>query len=58
MERPQQMLMKVPLWVPGRTEEEARAKAAVRFKVAESQVKLQQDPDVPDTWSSSRRASP
>merc|ERR1712106_1159880 len=40
-------------WVSGRTEEEAKSKAAARFKVKEEQVKLTQDPDVLDTWFSS-----
>lgn len=37
----------------GRTEQEARTKAATRFKVPETKVELKQDPDVLDTWFSS-----
>jgi len=40
-------------WVSGRTEKEARQKAAAKFKVSEDKVKLEQDPDVLDTWFSS-----
>jgi len=40
-------------WVSGRTEEEAKTKAAARFKVKKEQIKLEQDPDVLDTWFSS-----
>ena len=40
-------------WVSGRTEAEARSKAAKKLKVAESKVVLEQDPDVLDTWFSS-----
>ena len=41
------------LWVSGRTEEEARSKAAKLLKVAEKEIVLNQDPDVLDTWFSS-----
>merc|ERR1719435_856142 len=41
------------LWVSGRTEEEARAKAAAKHQVSEDKIKLEQDPDVLDTWFSS-----
>ncbi|KAK8402181.1 hypothetical protein O3P69_001346 [Scylla paramamosain] len=40
-------------WVSGRTEEEARQKAASKFNVSPDKIKLQQDPDVLDTWFSS-----
>merc|ERR1712106_767601 len=40
-------------WVSGRTEEEAKSKAAARFKVKEDKITLTQDPDVLDTWFSS-----
>ncbi|XP_043244870.1 valine--tRNA ligase-like isoform X1 [Amphibalanus amphitrite] len=40
-------------WVSGRTEEEARQKAAARFNVPAEKVALRQDPDVLDTWYSS-----
>lgn len=40
-------------WVSGRTEEEAKEKAAKRFAVSGSKISLQQDPDVLDTWFSS-----
>ncbi|XP_076436841.1 valine--tRNA ligase-like [Babylonia areolata] len=40
-------------WVTGRTEEEAKKKAAEKFKVSEDKVSLQQDDDVLDTWFSS-----
>lgn len=40
-------------WVSGRTEEEARKKAAERFKVTEDKIALRQDEDVLDTWFSS-----
>jgi len=40
-------------WVSGRTEDEARAKAAKKFGVSKDKVKLTQDPDVLDTWFSS-----
>ncbi len=40
-------------FVVGRSEAEARANAAKKFAVAESQVELQQDEDVLDTWFSS-----
>lgn len=41
------------LWVSGRTETEARSKAAKLLKVAETEIVLNQDPDVLDTWFSS-----
>ena len=37
-------------YVSGRTEAEARAKAAKRLKVKESEITLEQDEDVLDTW--------
>lgn len=37
-------------WVSAPTEDEARAKAAKRFKVDGSKIKLAQDEDVLDTW--------
>lgn len=40
-------------WVSGRTEEEARAKAAKKFNIEPSNIKLRQDTDVLDTWFSS-----
>ncbi|XP_050688997.1 valine--tRNA ligase-like isoform X2 [Eriocheir sinensis] len=40
-------------WVSGRTEEEARQKAALKFGVSPDEIKLKQDPDVLDTWFSS-----
>lgn len=40
-------------WISGRTEEEARSKAAKQFKVAPEKVSLKQDEDVLDTWFSS-----
>ncbi|XP_057274014.1 valine--tRNA ligase [Pezoporus wallicus] len=40
-------------WVSGRTEDEAREKAAKRFRVAPEKVTLRQDEDVLDTWFSS-----
>uniref|UniRef100_A0A8C5QQ96 Valine--tRNA ligase n=1 Tax=Leptobrachium leishanense TaxID=445787 RepID=A0A8C5QQ96_9ANUR len=40
-------------WVSGRTEHEARAKAAKLFNVAPGKISLQQDEDVLDTWFSS-----
>uniref|UniRef100_A0A8K9Y0Q1 valine--tRNA ligase n=1 Tax=Oncorhynchus mykiss TaxID=8022 RepID=A0A8K9Y0Q1_ONCMY len=40
-------------WVSGRTEEEARDKAAKRFNVSTDKVTLRQDEDVLDTWFSS-----
>eukprot|EP00042_Codosiga_hollandica_P044314 m.434676 g.434676 ORF g.434676 m.434676 type:complete len:1081 (-) comp56759_c0_seq4:1545-4787(-) len=40
-------------WVVGRTEEEALAKAAKKFGVDASKIKLTQDEDVLDTWFSS-----
>uniref|UniRef100_A0A672U519 valine--tRNA ligase n=1 Tax=Strigops habroptila TaxID=2489341 RepID=A0A672U519_STRHB len=40
-------------WVSGRTEDEARAKAAKRFRVPPEKVTLRQDEDVLDTWFSS-----
>lgn len=41
------------VWVSGRTEEEARQKAAIQMKVKKEEVILEQDPDVLDTWFSS-----
>eukprot|EP00088_Acartia_fossae_P003005 TRINITY_DN11252_c0_g1_i1.p1 TRINITY_DN11252_c0_g1~~TRINITY_DN11252_c0_g1_i1.p1 ORF type:complete len:641 (+),score=87.25 TRINITY_DN11252_c0_g1_i1:1-1923(+) len=41
------------LWVSGRTEQEAKAKAAKQLKVSEQDISLEQDPDVLDTWFSS-----
>ncbi|XP_046735279.1 valine--tRNA ligase isoform X2 [Diprion similis] len=40
-------------WVSGRTEAEAKEKAAKRFNVSIDKIKLEQDPDVLDTWFSS-----
>merc|ERR1719228_1112336 len=40
-------------WVSGRTEQEARSKAATTFSVPEDKIVLAQDPDVLDTWFSS-----
>jgi len=40
-------------WVSGRTEAEAKSKAAKRFKVKEADIILNQDEDVLDTWFSS-----
>ena len=40
-------------WVSGRTEAEARTKAAKLMKAKEEDVLLNQDPDVLDTWFSS-----
>merc|ERR1719431_921751 len=41
------------VWVSGRTEEEAKSKAVKQMKVSESDIILEQDPDVLDTWFSS-----
>uniref|UniRef100_A0A3Q3L8R9 Valine--tRNA ligase n=1 Tax=Mastacembelus armatus TaxID=205130 RepID=A0A3Q3L8R9_9TELE len=40
-------------WVSGRSEEEAREKAAKRFNVSVDKISLRQDEDVLDTWFSS-----
>lgn len=40
-------------WVSGRTEDEAREKAAKRFNVSADKISLRQDEDVLDTWFSS-----
>uniref|UniRef100_A0A673C501 Valine--tRNA ligase n=1 Tax=Sphaeramia orbicularis TaxID=375764 RepID=A0A673C501_9TELE len=40
-------------WVSGRSEEEAREKAAKRFNVSTDKITLRQDEDVLDTWFSS-----
>ena len=40
-------------WVVGHTKETALAAAAAKFKVPESQITLEQDEDVLDTWFSS-----
>ncbi|XP_015600772.1 valine--tRNA ligase isoform X1 [Cephus cinctus] len=40
-------------WVSGRSEQEAKEKAAARFEVSLDKISLQQDPDVLDTWFSS-----
>uniref|UniRef100_A0A8C1QDF4 Valine--tRNA ligase n=1 Tax=Cyprinus carpio TaxID=7962 RepID=A0A8C1QDF4_CYPCA len=40
-------------WVSGRSEEEAREKAAKRFNVTADKISLRQDEDVLDTWFSS-----
>lgn len=40
-------------WVSGRTEEEAKKKASSKFGVSPDKIKLEQDPDVLDTWFSS-----
>eukprot|EP00735_Rhodelphis_limneticus_P009289 TRINITY_DN2669_c0_g1::TRINITY_DN2669_c0_g1_i1::g.26151::m.26151 TRINITY_DN2669_c0_g1::TRINITY_DN2669_c0_g1_i1::g.26151 ORF type:complete len:1014 (+),score=388.96,sp/Q86KU2/SYVC_DICDI/52.99/0.0,tRNA-synt_1/PF00133.17/1.3e-196,Anticodon_1/PF08264.8/1e-38,tRNA-synt_1g/PF09334.6/6.3e-09,tRNA-synt_1g/PF09334.6/0.16,tRNA-synt_1g/PF09334.6/0.6,tRNA-synt_1g/PF09334.6/1.6e+02,Val_tRNA-synt_C/PF10458.4/8.2e-10,tRNA-synt_1_2/PF13603.1/1.1,tRNA-synt_1_2/PF13603.1/1.7e-06,tRNA-synt_1_2/PF13603.1/4.9e+03,tR len=44
---------KEELWVSGRTEDEARAKAAAQLNIPASEIHLEQDPDVLDTWFSS-----
>ena len=36
-------------WVWGRSEAEARSKAATKFKVSEDKISLSQDPDMLDT---------
>ncbi|XP_014845519.1 PREDICTED: valine--tRNA ligase, mitochondrial-like [Poecilia mexicana] len=41
------------LWVWGRSEEEARQRAAVKYGVNPEHITLRQDPDVLDTWFSS-----
>eukprot|EP00088_Acartia_fossae_P071292 TRINITY_DN975_c0_g1_i12.p1 TRINITY_DN975_c0_g1~~TRINITY_DN975_c0_g1_i12.p1 ORF type:complete len:1148 (-),score=390.12 TRINITY_DN975_c0_g1_i12:331-3774(-) len=41
------------VWVSGRTEAEAKAKAVAQLKVKEGDIVLEQDPDVLDTWFSS-----
>lgn len=40
-------------WVSGRTEEEARQRAANKFNVSVDNIELKQDDDVLDTWFSS-----
>uniref|UniRef100_A0A8C1ZBB1 Valine--tRNA ligase n=1 Tax=Cyprinus carpio TaxID=7962 RepID=A0A8C1ZBB1_CYPCA len=40
-------------WVSGRSQEEAREKAAKRFNVTADKISLRQDEDVLDTWFSS-----
>ncbi|KAK3579108.1 hypothetical protein CHS0354_022128 [Potamilus streckersoni] len=40
-------------WISGRTEDEARQKAAKKFNIPEDKISLRQDPDVLDTWFSS-----
>lgn len=40
-------------WVCGHTEEEAKEKAAARFKVSKDKISLKWDEDVLDTWFSS-----
>uniref|UniRef100_A0AAQ4QS90 Valine--tRNA ligase n=1 Tax=Gasterosteus aculeatus aculeatus TaxID=481459 RepID=A0AAQ4QS90_GASAC len=40
-------------WVSGKSEEEAREKAAKRFNVSAERITLRQDEDVLDTWFSS-----
>ncbi|XP_034943324.1 valine--tRNA ligase isoform X3 [Chelonus insularis] len=40
-------------WISGRTEAEAKEKAIKKFKVSSDKIKLEQDPDVLDTWFSS-----
>lgn len=40
-------------WIVGRTEDEARQKAAKKFNVPASLIQLKQDEDVLDTWFSS-----
>ncbi|XP_056153882.1 valine--tRNA ligase, mitochondrial [Lampris incognitus] len=44
---------KEELWVWGRSEEEARERAAVKFGATLDSITLTQDPDVLDTWFSS-----
>ncbi|PWA19888.1 hypothetical protein CCH79_00019494 [Gambusia affinis] len=41
------------LWVWGKSEEEARQRAAVKYGVNPEHITLRQDPDVLDTWFSS-----
>lgn len=41
------------VWVVGRTEDEARKRAAEKLNVSEDQIVLKQDEDVLDTWFSS-----
>lgn len=41
------------LWVSAHTEEEALAKAAVKFQVGKDEISLTRDDDVLDTWFSS-----
>ena len=43
-------------WFVGRTEAEARSKAAIALQVSESDINLVQDEDVLDTWFSSGTA--
>lgn len=40
-------------WISARSEEEAKQKAALKFKVDASKISLVQDQDVLDTWFSS-----
>lgn len=40
-------------WVSGRSENEAKEKAAKKFNLTVEQISLKQDPDVLDTWFSS-----
>jgi len=40
-------------WIVARSEEDAKAKAALKFKVPTSDITVVQDPDVLDTWYSS-----
>uniref|UniRef100_A0A6Q2XE56 Valine--tRNA ligase n=1 Tax=Esox lucius TaxID=8010 RepID=A0A6Q2XE56_ESOLU len=40
-------------WVSGRTEDEAKEKAAKRFNISTDKITLRQDEDVLDTWFSS-----
>uniref|UniRef100_A0A3B5L3G8 Valine--tRNA ligase, mitochondrial n=1 Tax=Xiphophorus couchianus TaxID=32473 RepID=A0A3B5L3G8_9TELE len=44
---------KEELWVWGKSEEEARQRAAVKYGVNPEHITLRQDPDVLDTWFSS-----
>ncbi|XP_028316427.1 valine--tRNA ligase, mitochondrial isoform X2 [Gouania willdenowi] len=41
------------LWICGRSEDEARSRAAVKYRVDPESIILNQDPDVLDTWFSS-----
>ena len=40
-------------WIVAESEEAALAKATEKFKVSSEKIKLEQDPDVLDTWYSS-----
>uniref|UniRef100_A0A8C6U8S1 Valine--tRNA ligase, mitochondrial n=1 Tax=Neogobius melanostomus TaxID=47308 RepID=A0A8C6U8S1_9GOBI len=53
VELPQNVNHKEELWVWGRSEEEARQRASVKYGVPPEKITLTQDPDVLDTWFSS-----